>query len=122
MIRPTAIVSTLPQIAKSVIAKMETLYAWPRFAFQAILAPRVPHQSVNPCRLPALKIRFQRWPVSDSLTGKDAPAGFRESWDGPVKRTAYGATMPSQSESMECDWRFQNENEFAVCHGNNRII
>ena len=36
MIRLTAIVSTLPQIAKSVIAKMETLYAWPRFAFQAI--------------------------------------------------------------------------------------
>ena len=31
--------------------------------------------------LPALRIRFLHWPVSDSLTGKDSPAGFSESWE-----------------------------------------
>jgi hypothetical protein len=36
----------------------------------------------NPCRPPALKIRFPRWLVwSDSLQGKDASAGFCESWE-----------------------------------------
>src|SRR5258708_3991286 len=41
----------------------------------------------NPCRLPALRIRFLRWPVSDSLLGKDAPAALRESGDpGPAER------------------------------------
>src|SRR5260370_40391814 len=29
--------------------------------------------------LPAVRIRVLHWPVSDSLPGKDAPAGFSES-------------------------------------------
>jgi hypothetical protein len=32
--------------------------------------------------LPALRIRFPRRPVSDSLPSKDVPAAFLESWTG----------------------------------------
>jgi len=35
----------------------------------------------NPCRLPAPGIRFQDGPPSETaFPGKDAPAGFPESW------------------------------------------
>jgi hypothetical protein len=49
MIKPTAIVSTLPQIAENVIARMETLYAWPRFAFQAILGAYIEMRGMANC-------------------------------------------------------------------------
>jgi hypothetical protein len=38
--------------------------------------------------LPALRIRFPRWPLSDNLSGKDAPAGFSESWEQRRKQTS----------------------------------
>jgi hypothetical protein len=34
----------------------------------------------NPCRLPALRIRFQPWPSRPSHRGQNAPAAFLESW------------------------------------------
>ena len=33
-------------------------------------------EAPNPCHLPALRIRFPPWPVSDSLPGQNAPAAF----------------------------------------------
>jgi hypothetical protein len=65
MIRLTAIVSTLPQIIKIVIAKMETLYAWPRFAFQAIFVSE--RQKRRPAR------RLQRSPRRGPAIG-EAPS------------------------------------------------
>ena len=39
----------------------------------------MPHQTRNPCHLPALRIRFQRGLVPDSFPSKGALAGISES-------------------------------------------
>jgi hypothetical protein len=41
-------------------------------------------RAAYPCRLPALRIRLLRRPVSDARRAKDAPAGFAESCNGRV--------------------------------------